>query len=84
MHRRYLVEVMQQWTKLKEGATDDLGFSLVIDAELFRLDSVVRWLDNADGRLRRAASDGASAAALAKRVTPARLPVAPRRVGGRR
>ena len=53
-HRRYLVELMQQWTRLKEDEADtDLGLALVVDAELFRLDSVIRWLDAADGRLRR-------------------------------
>ena len=37
-HRRHLVELMQQWTRLKEDAADDdLGFALVVDAELFRL-----------------------------------------------
>ncbi|GAA3452253.1 PadR family transcriptional regulator [Dactylosporangium matsuzakiense] len=57
-HRRYLLELMQQWTRLKEEEGDlDLGLALVVDAELFRLDSVVRWLDTADGRLRRAALD---------------------------
>jgi hypothetical protein len=56
IHRRYLVELMQQWTRLKEDEADfDLTFALVVDAELFRLDSVVRWLDTADGRLKRAA-----------------------------
>jgi DNA-binding PadR family transcriptional regulator len=56
VHRRYLVELMQQWTRLKEDeAQFDLAFALVVDAELFRLDSVVRWLDAADGRLQRAA-----------------------------
>jgi DNA-binding PadR family transcriptional regulator len=56
VHRRYLVELMQQWTRLKEDESEfDLGFALVVDAELFRLDSVVRWLDMADGRLKRAA-----------------------------
>jgi len=29
----------------------DLAFALAVDAELFRLDAVVRWLDAADGRL---------------------------------
>jgi len=58
VHRRYLVELMQQWTRLKEDeANFDLGFALVVDAELFRLDSVIRWLDTADGRLKRAASE---------------------------
>jgi len=59
VHRRYLVELMQQWTRLKEDEADfDLGLALVVDAELFRLDSVIRWLDAADGRLKRAAADG--------------------------
>jgi DNA-binding PadR family transcriptional regulator len=58
IHRRYLVELMQQWTRLKEDeAEGDLAFGLAVDAELFRLDSVVRWLDAADGRLKRAASE---------------------------
>jgi DNA-binding PadR family transcriptional regulator len=55
VHRRYVVQVMQQWTRMKEDeANFDLAFALAVDAELFRLDSVVRWLDAADGRLRRA------------------------------
>jgi len=54
-HRRYLVELMQQWTRLKEDEAEfDLSLALVVDAELFRLDSVIRWLDAADGRLKRA------------------------------
>jgi hypothetical protein len=49
---------MQQWTRLKEEEADgDLGLALAVDAELFRLDSVVRWLDAADGRIKRAAAD---------------------------
>jgi DNA-binding PadR family transcriptional regulator len=57
-HRRYLVELMQEWTRLKEDEADvDLSFALVVDAELFRLDSVVRWLDAADGRIKRAEFD---------------------------
>ena len=57
MHRRYLVELMQQWTRLKEDESRfDLNFALVVDAELFRLDSLIRWLDTADGRLKRAAA----------------------------
>jgi len=56
LHRRYLVELMQQWTRLKEDEAEyDLALALVVDAELFRLDSVIRWLDAADGRLKRAA-----------------------------
>jgi DNA-binding PadR family transcriptional regulator len=58
VHRRYLVELMQQWTRIKEAeAESDLNLALVVDAELFRLDAVVRWLDAADGRIKRAAAD---------------------------
>jgi DNA-binding PadR family transcriptional regulator len=58
VHRRYLVELMQQWTRIKEEeAEHDLSLALVVDAELFRLDSVIRWLDAADGRLKRAAAE---------------------------
>jgi DNA-binding PadR family transcriptional regulator len=58
VHRRYVVELMQQWTRLKEDEADfDLSFALVVDAELFRLDSVVHWLDTADGRLKRAGAE---------------------------
>jgi DNA-binding PadR family transcriptional regulator len=78
-HRRYLVQLMQQWTRIKESEADtDLGLALVVDAELFRLDAVVRWLDTADGRLKRAAVSPAPAPAtgplprLRRRVGPAR------------
>jgi len=54
VHRRQLVELMQQYTRLKDDtAADDVGLALVVDAELFRLDGVIRWLDAADGRLKR-------------------------------
>jgi hypothetical protein len=53
VHRRYVVELMQQYTRLKEYESDDVGVGLVVDAELFRLDAVIRWLDAADARLRR-------------------------------
>jgi DNA-binding PadR family transcriptional regulator len=78
VHRRYLVELMQQWTRLKEDEAEfDLGLALVVDAELFRLDSVIRWLDAADGRLKRAAADGLPVPA------PAALPKLRRRAGAR-
>jgi DNA-binding PadR family transcriptional regulator len=59
VHRRYLVELMQQYTNVKaEAAEDEVELALVVDAELFRLEGVVRWLDAADARLKghRAAS----------------------------
>jgi DNA-binding PadR family transcriptional regulator len=78
VHRRYVVQLMQQWTRLKEDEAEfDLGLALVVDAELFRLDSVVRWLDAADGRIKRAAVDPPE-------LAPSPLPVLRRRVGVRR
>ena len=35
----------------RSAPSDDVGLVLVVDAELFRLDAVVRWLDAADARL---------------------------------
>src|SRR6266700_5754393 len=88
VHRRYLVELMQQWTRLKDDESGyDLSFALVVDAELFRLDSVIRWLDAADGRLKRAAADSETAAtpaAAGPRRAPAPLPALRRRAGVRR
>ena len=80
-HRRYLVELMQQWTRIKEDeASYDVSLALVVDAELFRLDSVIRWLDSADGRLKRAAADQQDQAQPAAGA----LPRFRRRVGVRR
>ena len=59
-HRRYLVELMQQYTRIKQDkAGHDLSLALAVDAGLFRLDSVIRWLEAADGRLERTAASPA-------------------------
>jgi DNA-binding PadR family transcriptional regulator len=77
-HRRYLVQLMQEWTRLKEYAADrDIGFALVVDAELFRLDSVIRWLDAADGRIKRAAVDPMEPIAAGLPKLPRRVEVRP-------
>jgi DNA-binding PadR family transcriptional regulator len=53
VHRRYVVEVMQRYTQVKAtAAEDDVPLALVADAELFRLEAIVRWLDAADVRLK--------------------------------
>jgi DNA-binding PadR family transcriptional regulator len=78
VHRRHLVELMQEWTRIKEEEAEyDLGLALVVDAELFRLDSVIRWLDAADGRLKRAALESPA-------PRPAQLLRPRRRIGVRR
>jgi DNA-binding PadR family transcriptional regulator len=74
VHRRHLVELMQQYTRLKEdAAADDVSLGLVVDAELFRLDAVVRWLDAAEARVRRLPPGGAAPVGTRPRL--------PRRVG---
>jgi len=75
VHRRSLMELMQQWTRVKREQTDhDLGLGLRLEAELLRLDSVIRWLDAADGRLMRVA-------ASPPRPDPPALPRRPGRAG---
>jgi DNA-binding PadR family transcriptional regulator len=51
-HRRHVIEAMQRYTRLKgDAGDDDLALAVVVDAQIFRLESVVRWLDAADTRL---------------------------------
>jgi DNA-binding PadR family transcriptional regulator len=53
VHRRHVISVMQRYTRIKaEAAQDDVPLALVADAELFRLEAIVRWLDAADVRLK--------------------------------
>jgi len=67
---------MQQWTHLKDDEAEfDLAFALVVDAELSRLDSVIRWLDQAEGRLKRAEVEPAGVST----VPPLRRRLVPRR-----
>jgi DNA-binding PadR family transcriptional regulator len=78
-HRRHLVELMQQWTRIKDdGGGEEVSLLLVVDAELFRLDSVIRWLDSADARLNRLAVSEP----LPRVASP--LPRRRRRIGVRR
>ena len=88
VHRRYLVELMQ-WTRIKESeAESDMSLALVVDAELFRLDAVVRWLDAADGRIKRGAGLSADPQApMTTEKTTGTTPAVPkvrRRIGARR
>ncbi|HEY7007825.1 MAG TPA: PadR family transcriptional regulator [Jatrophihabitantaceae bacterium] len=72
-HRRHLVELMQEWTRVKRTAdARDISVALVIDAELFRLDSVVRWLDAAESRLRRTPVEAAPPTPSPSTPTPVR------------
>ena len=62
VHRRHVIEVMQRYTQVKAASTgDDVALALVVDAELFRLEAIVRWLDAADVRLKQLPTDSAPA-----------------------
>jgi len=77
-YRRHVIEAMHQYTRLKEDAhDDDIGLLLVADAELYRLDSVIRWLDAAEARIKRLPDPG-------ERVAAPPRPFVRRRVGARR
>jgi DNA-binding PadR family transcriptional regulator len=53
VHRRHVIETMQRYTQVKAAADEeDIAVALVADAELFRLEAIIRWLDAADVRLK--------------------------------
>jgi DNA-binding PadR family transcriptional regulator len=62
VHRRQVVELMQQWTRFKEDETEfDLPFALVVDAELIRLAATIKWLELADAHVKRAGTNPSQA-----------------------
>lgn len=74
VHRRHLVETMQRYTQLKRDAPeDDLGLAVVVDAELLRLNGLVRWLEITEERLGRVAgkAPGKPASGLVPSPAPA-------------
>jgi DNA-binding PadR family transcriptional regulator len=88
-HRRHMIELMQRYWHLKaEAAQDDLSLALIADAELFRLEGIVRWLDAADARLRMHPLPpdpaGQAAPAAAAAAAAAAAPAAPRPKTGTR
>jgi DNA-binding PadR family transcriptional regulator len=73
VHRRHVIEVMQRYTQVKAAAGEnDVPLALVADAELFRLEGIVRWLDAADVRLKQLPS--IPPAAVAEDHSPERIP----------
>jgi len=50
--RRQLLERMRDLTHLKASPAADVPLLLMCDAELFRLEASVRWLDTVDSRVR--------------------------------
>jgi DNA-binding PadR family transcriptional regulator len=77
-HRRHLMEAMHYYTRLKgDAGENDLGLLLVADAELYRLDALIRWLDAAEARIKRLP-------AVSEAPTASTRPRPRRRVGARR
>jgi DNA-binding PadR family transcriptional regulator len=70
-HRRHVIEVMQRYTRIKADAAEaDVALALIADAELFRLESIVRWLDAADVRLKQLPTPTAPAPAAEESSEP--------------
>jgi DNA-binding PadR family transcriptional regulator len=85
VHRRQMVQAMQNYTHLKaDTPTGDVGLGLLIDAELFRLEGIVRWLDAADARLRHLPDQAWAAAEVDGPHDPAPAGPRARTAGGRR
>lgn len=77
-HRRHLIQAMHEFTRVKQDAGEhDIGLLLVADAEIFRLEAMVRWLDAADARIKRLPETPPPVAPSVRR--PAR-----RKIGARR
>ena len=83
VHRRHLIQSMQRYTAVKAGASaDDVALALIVDAELFRIEAAVRWLDAAEVRLPQllassvvAAPDAAAHPPTAPEAAPPPAPV---------
>lgn len=56
-HRRHIVDLMPERASVeRDVGAEEISLALVVDAEQFRLDSAVRWLDAAKSRLRGSSS----------------------------
>jgi DNA-binding PadR family transcriptional regulator len=69
LHRRSLVALLQRYTRLKEDvAPHEMEVALVLDAELYRIDGMIRWLDSVDARIKqRPSTPGPDTPALVRR-----------------
>lgn len=70
-HRRQLLEVMQRFTRLKAMGDVTTATLMMCDAELFRLEAAVRWLDSVDARLSAGALMAADSSSVSFTATAA-------------
>jgi len=68
--RTATVRALQEYTRAREAAADDLSWLLVADSLIFAAEAEIRWLDHCETRLARAA--GAS-----RPTRPGAAPVSP-------
>ncbi len=68
--RRAALQLLQEYTKLKAGpaSTDELGWTLLLDSFLFKIESRVRWLDAAESRIARHRAAGLQEVAIDART----------------
>jgi len=56
--RTATVRTLQDYTRAREAAGDDLSWALVADSLIFAAEAEIRWLDHCETRLARAARTG--------------------------
>jgi DNA-binding PadR family transcriptional regulator len=64
--RTATVRALQEYTRAREAAGDDLSWLLVADSLIFAAEAEVRWLDHCETRLARAARSARPSTAPAK------------------
>jgi Virulence activator alpha C-term len=52
-HRRQIIESMRRFTRIKADDDASTATLMMCDAELFRLEAAIRWLDAVEARLHR-------------------------------
>ena len=69
--RHATVRALQEYTRAREAAREDLPWLLVADSLIFAAEAEIRWLDHCETRLARAARSGAGARTTAPAPAPA-------------
>jgi DNA-binding PadR family transcriptional regulator len=69
--RTATIRALQEYTRAREAAGDDLSWLLVADSLIFAAEAEIRWLDHCETRLARAAGASRSTRPAAAPVQPA-------------
>jgi len=68
--RAATIRTLQEYTRSREAAGDDLSWLLVADSLIFTAEAEIRWLDHCETRLARAQRDAHRAGNPATRLSP--------------